>query len=626
MPSPGQHDGLVLDDVSDFRQLQVYAATAQVLYLDYLRPQGRRWSQTDIAERWYPNRAHGVGTDPGEAATQEPSKLRRQALSLFVRQLKEARQPFLHRLDGVLLDLAPELSRAGALAAFAGRLSGIRRAKDFGFVVPAQYQSEILSLRRPPPIFVLQQAAVLLAKFEQDPDQAKSTYPHVLTPLTDDLIRIGSLPPTPYSVDALLALGGLARFAFGEMKERLELALETPLGFRVWRAIAAVVTAIKESGEEDTFTGRQVRGWVMNQLRQSDRLREYSLYPARSLDLEVAILVPLSWSPPGERSSDWAGNLLRRRAADPAATLRERGTAVFGLWERAVDGGYQDAARAELREIIESFRAEGPARPGLSWVAATLEQNINQGGKILTHWPDLGQPCQQIIADAAAKLDQIPERIREATATLFEQAVIKNAGVYRRRAVDTLRAGGWAAQVVPAMRAVLDHPDVEPWLSCRALFAIGFMQEHNEEVLDTLLEACQRAWLPLRAPGARPSTGQIAEMHAALFAVGDCFGMPDAGRAGDRIRRQLDATLMEITTALENDPEQVLRPVGRALAYLLSTTSHAQGERAREMLMRLNRLPDTATRDMTEWGLARLRSLPRVRPAHEVDFLAPESV
>ncbi|MEU1242802.1 hypothetical protein ABZ388_20825 [Micromonospora parva] len=617
---------VTLTDVSDPRQLRSYAATAQVAYMDAgLEPGITKMTQNEIAKIHAkikqvnrgnkPDPTAGVG---GDATPNDPS-------GNFSRALRNGPTiPFLQALDTVILGRAPQLSRAGGLAAFAARLSGVRSGQNVEATISPFYQPFVLAIRNPPPIILLLQATILLAEFEEPgrpPSDVRNVHRETLAHVVDGLIQIGSLAPTPSSVDALILLGSISRYAFDLVEKRLDRALRTPLGFRVWRALAAVVLAIKADRRESSPEGEQVRDWVERQLSFCERLRQYSLYPARSLDLELAIAIPKIWSPP-ER--DWAGDRLRARAKDSNATLRERGTAVFGLWERAWDGEYQDAARDEIFEFITDFRREASRRPGLKWVAGTLEQNVRRHKKILTTWPDLDEPCQRVIRDAGRELDStIPNRIRAATETLFQHAVIKNAGVHRRRAIDAIRAGGWAAQVIPALRAVLRHPQADPWLRCRALFALGFMQERRERAQVVLREACEYSWDRLKRLNLDDSQAtrvRVIEVHAALFAVGDCFGDPAGEQAAAQIREQLDELLQRVVTDVVKDDGRFLVPVGRALSYLLATTAHVRSTSSKNMLDRLVTVSDPPTRHMSIWGLSRFTEHGIVKQAHEVPF------
>ena len=67
------------------------------------------------------------------------------------------------------------------------------------------------------------------------------------------------------------------------------------------------------------------------------------MYAGRSLDLELAISVPAEWSPPDD---DWVGETPLERAWNNNATIRERGTAAMGLWQRAMTCGPADRPRS----------------------------------------------------------------------------------------------------------------------------------------------------------------------------------------------------------------------------------------------------------------------------------------
>ncbi|MEV4655086.1 hypothetical protein [Micromonospora sp. NPDC049301] len=622
-----------LTDVSDLLQLRSYAATARVVFLGTGRIPGlRRMTQNDIATEWTrykKGRGRQQKTDDDvniDNDGEERGRLRRNASSNFSKRLEQPSIEFLRSLDVVILRKAPAMIRAGGLATFAARLEGVQSGINVGVEVAPEFHATLLGLQNPEPVVVLLQANILLAEFEDSsrhPADVEIQYRDFLPHLVDNLIRIGCLPPTPYSVDALILLGSLSRYALPLFQERLSTALRTPLGFRVWRALTAIVLAVRQRKEESLASGQAVRHWVKQQLRFSDRLRNHSLYPARSLDLELAIAVPAAWSSP-TAGEDWAGALLHRRATDQSATLRERGTAAFGLWERAIDGEYADLARGPVSELIKSFEEEAPARPGLAWVAGTLAQNLREGRKIVTSWPALGDPCQQVMHDAASHLD-VPDRIRAATETLLQHAVIKNAGVYRRRAIDTLRAGGWAAQVIPALEQVLLDPRAEAWLRCRVLFAIGFMQERDEHVQEVLRQASEDSWKRVGTTRRNKSHDfrvRVLELHSALFAVGDCFGAAGAERSAAQVRELLDQLLGELVEAVKEDNRlgKDLVPVSRALTYLLGTTAHVRPARTKEWLETLAQVDDPATRTMSNWGLSRLRSADRVEQAHEVEF------
>jgi hypothetical protein len=184
----------------------------------------------------------------------------------------------------------------------------------------------------------------------------RSRYDQELAMLVRRLILISVAPPAAKNIDAQIMLGILASYAFDSTRQLLDLELRaSPLGFRVWRAITELV---KLSREEDYGTN-VLKPWVRQLIRDSEGLRQTSLYPGRSLDLELAITIPAAWSPPGQ---DWAGKALLTRARNVEATLRERGTAAMGLWERAIREKRADLADTEvqLRDLITEFRALMP--------------------------------------------------------------------------------------------------------------------------------------------------------------------------------------------------------------------------------------------------------------------------
>ena len=109
-------------------------------------------------------------------------------------------------------------------------------------------------------------------------------------------------------------LGTLGSHAFSIMQPSLEYALRRPLGFRVWRALTQLIVLNKPGNRYSP----DLASWVEGLLSDAEALRDKSLYPGRSLDLELAISIPSDWSP---ASNDWAGNALRTRAANRSATV-----------------------------------------------------------------------------------------------------------------------------------------------------------------------------------------------------------------------------------------------------------------------------------------------------------------
>ncbi|HEY3872771.1 MAG TPA: hypothetical protein VGM10_30720 [Actinocrinis sp.] len=382
------------------------------------------------------------------------------------------------------------------------------------------------------------------------------------------------------------------------MQKELARELGEPMGFRVWRAVTKSVLLNTPKGTNKPLPQTAVlRKFVETQLKDAERLRTRSLYPGRSLDMELAIIVPASWST-DEAGTNWVREVLLTRAMNQEATLRERGTAAFGLWQRAHSGEDPDKETVcrHVLDLVTSFRKAND-RPdiasGLRWTAATLQHCVEQDTATCNTWPTTSEPWFDRVMQAAASLDQepIPTSVRPGTRTLFEHALLQNAGVYRRQAIETLIAAGLASHVTPALIEYLEH-EHESWLRIRALFALGFVQRRDRQVSQALYSACLRAYRQLNwtDPDSNPRA-PITELHAALFAVGDCFGPRGAEAAAREVRAPLSGMLEQLVTEKQTD-HSCMWPVARATAYLLTVT--AQPRRAGQSK------PDLAQRLLTE--------------------------
>jgi hypothetical protein len=596
-----------MTDIADNDQLIAYAAVAQLAWLNHHNT-GARITQEAVAR--------AAGMRPGNLAN---------ALAGNHGRRLDTR---LADLDNAIVTLAADLpARTGGLAGFAALLRGVRGRGDLSTGVPPVWTGELLKERFDRPVGVLLQATALLSTFhaargEGGVERVSGQYGAQIEKVVNRLILVGMSPPTPHSVEALVLLGSLASYAFDVVANRLEDALwNAPLGFRVWRAVTSLVQA--STGESSGLPRDTLRDWVHLQLQDCMRLRAVSLYPARALDLELALAVPDDWSPPHD---DWIGELLQSRAQDPRTTVRERSSAALGLWERAARRGGADHVTPYLLELAKRFRAEsddivrsGVGRgSGMRWTAAALEHAIGTGQKVCNSWPEVDDPCIGIVRGAAAALN-VPDRIATATQFLFEQAVLQPGGVHRRRAVDALRAGGWSREVTEALGGILKHPDSDVWLRCRVLFAIGFLQEHGPGVQLLLREACEHGRRGL-GRGGRLTRDQVAEMHTALFAVGDCFGAPGAGSEARRIRNVLDGMLTELVDDSSDDGSHL---IARAVAYLLAVTAQSGDGTSRLLLEDLQyryRDVDPITFRVSDWALkSRFVGEVNVLPLHAVE-------
>lgn len=527
----------------------------------------------------------------------------------------------LEGLDEVVGALIPQVERTGGLCSLALRLSMDPQDKvpgGFGAHVPPSWTRNLFSHPPAGDVGVLIQASALLSALlaagKADPTGMSITgiLDHYgedeIDRLVRQLILISVAPPSPMYYDAPILLGSLASYAFETMRSRLDFELRySPLGFRVWRAVTQLVKLAARSDHIDAL-----KSWVRELIRDSGDLRKSSLYAGRSLDLELAISIPADWSRPGD---DWAHDALLTRAEDPAATLRERGTAALGLWERAITGNQASRGKTEkeLHELIDHFRDPG-TRPdvasGLRWVAATLEHVISQGVPVCNEWPVIDEPWFNHVQEAADRLTGIPVHLRDGTKSLFRHMILQNAGVYRRHAIEAVVTGGLGAPVADALGSLLEKED-EPWLRIRAEFALGFLQRRDPVVEEHLVRACLHAYTVLHQDGmakdGEPPRSHVTELHSALFAIGDCFGVVGAEDRAKKVRERLRPILIELA-GMEGDQAQILRRVARSAAYLLIVTAQPAKDTEKDLsqvlLKQLSKHPDEVTARLSRWALA----------------------
>ena len=383
-----------------------------------------------------------------------------------------------------------------------------------------------------------------------------------------------------------------------------------PLGFRVWRVLTKSVKFNAKKKPDDP-TIAELISFVRERLHNADELRKRSLYPGRSLDLELALSIPATWS--RVTGEDWVEKALLARATDIHVTLRERGTAAHGLWQRAL-AQPSDLPRIQkiIQDLIDQCLDPDGQREdiaaGRRWLAATLKQAITKPEPVCNAWPENEEPWYKTVMQLAAEIEHestIREDLRPATRTLFEHALLQNAGVPRRQAIDALVVAGWAKQITGKMAKLLEKETGESWLRIRALFALGFMQDRSGTVQRALGQACQHAFYRLVAchdAHKVPSTSLVNEMHAALFAIGDCFGVRGAETEAQRIRSSLEDMLRELVSPMTH-PE-ALWPIARAAGYLLTVTAQpsqpGQSEDLSERL--LTTLKDHRGPDQQESG------------------------
>lgn len=606
-----------VDDADDAGQLMRYALAAQLARLE------RHGIPQNAVAR-------GAGSAPAKVtgSLQTPA---RKTESPDGRPNGKGTVPpageWLRNLDRAITAPAPDTESLGGLNSLGLRLRGLTREDTLPAHLPAGWTREILQEDADTEFAVLVQASALLALFmpvdhaRRSSAELRQRYKKKIHTIAERLALIGGAPPSPRDIDALVLLGSLTKYAFdADPGDLIGGELRTsPLGFRHWR----VVTKLVHLGSENLSSHSHLKGWVTRILDDAEELRHRSICPGRSLDLESAVAVPLEWSPP---DTDRVRAMLIARATDPDATIRERGTAALGLWHRTltqsplrdedpVQRRHVADVEAELRKVVAQFRAPSP-RPdaaGLRWIAATLESVLDAGTPVCNTWPAPDPRDESwfgVVLAAADTLDtqDIPARILQPTKALFLHLLLQNAVTQRRKAIDALMTGGWTGAIVHALDYVLTREKEQTWLRVRALFVIGFLQRRDHTVARILVEACREARANLATA---PTDARIREMHAVLFAIGDCFGAGFGARDRGNLKTVRAGTapiLRELATGELTRSDPRFHVVARALVYLLTFT--AQDRRAgrvdlsEELLEALRDHPDETTREFCEWTLA----------------------
>jgi hypothetical protein len=602
MPRKDRNDRIRQDvaDISSADQLLRYALAGQ------LEPLLRRGlTQGSIA----------LGADLGSESRSAGS-----ALSRALRNGPAADQ--LQGLDEIIGTLNPDLDDTGGLSSLALRLSAERRdtieATSLAAHVPPSWTRKILADRPVDEIGVLMQASALLSEFMAAGKMGtadiitsiRNRYSKEMELLTRRLILMSVVPPTSRNHDAQILLGLLASYTPGPMMDRLDSQLRySPMAFRVWRAITKLVMVSEASEHAD-----MLKGWVRQLIADSEDLREHSLYAGRSLDLELAIIVPAAWSPP---SDDWVSEALLTRARNSEATIRERGTAAMGLWQRAMGQGRaeREQAKEDLHKLIAEFKdpvSRPDARAGLRWLVTTLEQVIDDEVAVCNEWPDVDEDWFRHVQAAARELDDcgIPAHLLTGTKNLFRHMILQNAGVYRREAIETVVTSGLTEPVARALGSLLRMEQDEAWLRIRAEFALGFLQRHDASVEADLRHACEHAYQNLKRGESLPEgppRAHVTEVHTSLFAVGDCFGVAGAEERARNVRERLRPILTDLANA-KGARARVLQRPARAAAYLLTATAQpaARGKKdlSQELLEKLSRCQDPPTARLSRWALS----------------------
>jgi hypothetical protein len=148
---------------------------------------------------------------------------------------------------------------------------------------------------------------------------------------------------------------------------------------------------------------------------------------------------------------------------------------------------------------------------------------------------------------------------------------------------------------------------------------MSFLQHRSDRVMNVLEDACRRA---ARFVDEKPSSRSVmSEMHAALFAVGDCFGVRSERDKARHLREQLDSMLVDlihrsVDARAAAGSSCIWDPVARAAGYLVVVTAEADPQRSRELVEGLATHPDPGTQRLADWALRYRFDGKRVRPLY----------
>jgi hypothetical protein len=186
--------------------------------------------------------------------------------------------------------------------------------------------------------------------------------------------------------------------------------------------------------------------------------------------------------------------------------------------------------------------------------------------------------------------------------------LLQNAGVYRRQAIETVVTSCWTEPVARALVHLLENEAAESWLRIRALFALSFLQR-PDLVEEDLTKGCQQAYENLgldENPDTEPPRTRITEMHAALFAVGDCLGVAGAENYAKNARKELRPILTYLAET-RGRRAAILHRAVRGAAYLLTITAQPREGGAKDLSQELLELlchhPDPVTASLGRWAL-----------------------
>ena len=208
----------------------------------------------------------------------------------------------------------------------------------------------------------------------------------------------------------------------------------------------------------------------------------------------------------------------------------------------------------------------------------------------------------------------VPAHLLTGTKNLFRHMILQNAGVYRRRGDrNAWSPAAWTEPVARALGSLLRIEQDEAWLRIRARVR-SWLPAETRCIRSKRIsrDACEHAYQnlePDETPDDElPPRAHVTEMHASLFAVGDCFGVAGAEERAQRRARKLRPILTDLANMEGDRADGSCGGPARAAAYLLTVTAQprvgGKKDLSQELLEKLSHHPDAVTARLSQWALS----------------------
>lgn len=420
---------------------------------------------------------------------------------------------------------------------------------------------------------------------------------------TRALVAIATRPPGGGAIPAVQLAAQVGYSTLAIVEEYLQ---RSALGFRTIRILTRMLT-LARTGRPHWWSPQAKdeldKIWSLLQRLANRELGRLDPYPGRSFFVEAlreanrtAEHFDLDWQP---TISGWLIDHIQNHTRP----IRERVYAAYCLSE--IDPGTADTLIQQRCDIEDDQHWHYLARIRgiLSTGRQSLEEFLLDGHNVSPHQIEEGNcvhrgynPDPKI--QKSGPLDDLPNGIQRATRQLIRYALLSPDGTMRRRASETLREAGVAAEAAAAVNAIMRDNDSPRWLVELAAFILGYLEDPSaipylEQLIADGLNT--KPGETNTSPASDPSV-----LHAAFFARGD-------------LRRPTPETIKlarRVLEAPDNHPSIVVHAATYALAVLRPEPDptgnlDTDGELQHYQLLRLFRssTSDQTTRSLADWGV-----------------------